>query len=84
MAKYPALLKSSEICIAKRAIKCAFNKKHVMKKGDIYLLIKSSTIKFPFSLEKKYCNQCATHILNDAEMNLKSIIAVRIELQGKI
>ncbi len=55
-----------------------------MKKGDIYLLIKSSTIKFPFSLEKKYCNQCATHILNDAEMNLKSIIAARIELQGKI
>lgn len=80
MAKYPSLLKSSEIGIAKRAIKCSFNKNHILKKGEKYLLIKSSTIKFPFSREKKYCCQCAIHIFNDAEKNLKSLVEVGIDL----
>jgi len=82
MAKYPSLIKKTEIFQAKKETKCSFNKRHVMKKGDIYLLIKSPTITTPFSREKKYCNQCAAHILSDAEENLRILVAAKIDLKG--
>lgn len=61
-----------EVRPAGRAAKCAHNKNHVIKKGELRFVVRDPG---PATPERGYCTKCAAAMLKLAKKNLQAIEA---------